>query len=347
MNSLSHGGDIFSQPIELDFSVNINPFGMPEEVKQAIISGLDRYESYPDPLSRELREKIAVAEAINKENIICGNGAADLIYRFCLVMRPKRVLLCAPTFSDYARAAKLAGAKIIEHQLKESNNFALREDILTEIKEDIDLLFLCNPNNPDGLLLADDLLAKIIERTDKTNTLLLLDECFLPFTEGKSLTEKINEFKHLFVLKAFTKIYAMAGIRLGYLISGNLDILTKISEFGQSWSVSAVAQQAGLAAIVKREKLSDLCTYLRGERERMQLALNNMGIKTYPSAANFFLIQSKIRLYDHLLKEKILIRSCANFSGLDGNYFRLAIKRREENDILLAAIEKIVRKQQE
>jgi len=338
----THGGNFFSNDVKLDFSVNINPFGMPGPVRQAIITHLSDYESYPDPFCRKLCSAIAHRESVPAENILCGNGAAELIYRLCLSQRPRRVLVCAPTFTDYARAAILSGASVAEHTLNSEDGFALSEAILADISADVDILFLCNPNNPTGRLANYDLIERILERCEETGTLAVLDECFLPFTTGQSVVPRIKTYANLVVIKAFTKIYAMAGLRLGYLVSGNTELLESTANFGQCWNVSTVAQFAGLAALMCHDEERKVRLLIQSERDYLIHAMEDIGVKTYPSDANFILLQSSIPLYNHLLRHGILIRWCRDFSGLDENYYRISVKLHNQNKMLISALMEVL-----
>ncbi len=338
----NHGGDIYSRPVELDFSVNINPFGMPEPVQQAIVDNVASYASYPDPFCRSLRAGLAQAESVPAENILCGNGAADLIYRLCLALRPGRVLVPVPAFTDYARAARLAGAEVTEHLLQEETGFLLDEAFIECIQPGLDMVFLCTPNNPTGRLIAPGLLEQILERCEQTGTLLVLDECFQPFAGGHSLVPRTSSSKKLLVLRAFTKIYAMAGLRLGYLITSDRDLLSELAGFGQPWSVSAVAQVAGLAALDCTREVARVQEFIREERPRLARALAGFGFKVYPSSANYLLWQSHHSLAGPLLDKGILIRRCQDFTGLDESFYRTAVRLPGQNEQLIRALQEVL-----
>lgn len=343
MRVYGHGGDIYSQEVHLDFSVNINPFGMPDRIKEALVLDLEDYESYPDPFCRQLRTGLARKEGIGARQILCGNGAADLIYRLCLSQKPRRVLVTAPGFSDYERAAGLAGARVFRHLLKEREGFCLTEAILDQIHPQLDMLFLCNPNNPTGRLISQDLLKRILDRCRQQGVILVLDECFLPFTRARSLVSKVTDCPELVVLKAFTKSFALAGIRLGYMLTSNVDMLNACAEFGQDWSVSSVAQKAGLAALECRDWEASLAEFIRCERPRLARGLEDLGLQVYPSDANFLLVKSQAPLFSLLLKEKVLIRACDNFPGLGPDFYRIAVKRPQENQLLLSLLKKLLK----
>ncbi|HVI40748.1 MAG TPA: aminotransferase class I/II-fold pyridoxal phosphate-dependent enzyme, partial [Anaerovoracaceae bacterium] len=265
---LIHGGDIYSAkeqlnklvnpPAILDFSANINPLGLPEGVKQALIDSVTSFDVYPDPLCRELISGLSNYEGVPGEWILCGNGAADLIYRTVYAVKPKKAMVLAPTFAEYEEALNAVSCHVIHYELHERNGYQVEEGLLDELEEDLDMLFLCNPNNPTGQLMTKEFLLKIIRRCKALGILLFLDECFNEFLEEPqeySAKEFLKVFDNLIILKAFTKIYAMAGIRLGHCISANGELLKKISEAGQPWSVSSPAQIAGIKAMEEREYL--------------------------------------------------------------------------------------------
>ena len=246
-----HGGDIYSEEIRkqieredrkfLDFSANINPLGMPAGVRLAVMEALDKAEHYPDPECRKLKAALSEYHEVPAEALICGNGGADLIYRLAFAARPKHALVTAPTFLEYEEALKQAGTEVWVYEMQP--DYRVREDILEEMSEDLDVMFLCNPNNPTGILVEQELLLRILERAESRGILLVLDECFLDFTgqEERSLIQKTTEYKHLFILKSFTKMYAMPGIRLGYGVCGDERLLRKMEVAGQCWGVSVVS----------------------------------------------------------------------------------------------------------
>ena len=315
---------------------------MPEQVKQALASGLNSFSRYPDPQCRELRNALAGFHGIAVENILCGNGAADLIFRICAWKKPKRVLVPAPTFSEYERPVKLFGGTVEEYILREENGFELTEDFADAITEDTDMVFLCNPNNPTGRLIWAQVLDAILLRCRETGTLLVVDECFIEFTGGSSLLPKLKDNPDLLILRAFTKFYAMAGLRLGYLL-GESALLREIEAYGAHWSVSGPAQTAGIAALQAEPMWTyDTRKLVADEQKFMSRQFSDRGIMAYPTDTCFMLLRSDSPLYEALKDKRILIRSCANFTGLDVRYVRIGLKTREQNQILLRALEEVL-----
>jgi len=342
LERFEHGGDIYSNnAVRLDFSVNTNPFGLPDAVRDALVSHVDEFINYPDPLCRELCAAIASYENVQAEWILCGNGAADLIYRLCFALKPRCALVCAPTFSEYERALEQVGSRIIYHNLTEENGYDLKCEILDMINTDLDMIFLCHPNNPTGRLIPDEIMERIMQKARRTGTTVIVDECFLDFTTGKSAKRFLQETPELILLKAFTKTYAMAGLRLGYIVSSNAKTLSKISSVAQCWSVSVPAQIAGVVALTDKNWHKKTLHLIKEERAFLTSMLKNLGITVFHSDSNYILIRSDYPLKELLLKKGILIRHCENFKGLDSSYYRISIKKRHENEHLTRAIEEI------
>ena len=251
---LTHGGDWAGYRAKfghdaLDFSANVSPLGLPEGVALAIVNALPTADRYPDPLCRELRQKLSASENVHENQILCGNGAADLIFRLVLAKKPHRALLPAPTFAEYASALKTVGCEVEYFFLKEENDFEITEELLSALHETIDMVFLCQPNNPTGQIVTSDFLEKLLKKCRACHATPVIDECFLDFLpEHESRTAKhfLEQFPELVILKAFTKLYAMAGVRLGYVLSGDEKLLENMREAGQPWAVSSLAQAAGV-----------------------------------------------------------------------------------------------------
>ncbi|MGM9527644.1 MAG: threonine-phosphate decarboxylase CobD [Oscillospiraceae bacterium] len=342
MNRYAHGGDIYgSSNIRHDFSVNLNPLGMPREVIETIRQNAADFSAYPDSECRALRKALAAQHGIDASHILCGNGAADIILRLCMALKPKTVLTLAPSFSEYDRAARLCGADIKRHTLCADTGFVLTDAVLDEISGDVRLVFICNPNNPNGALADPALLTAILRRCEQVGAVLAVDECFLPFINAESMSAQL-ESPALVVICAFTKLYAMAGLRLGYMLCSNEDILRRVSECGQSWSVSSVAQAAGLSALNCRDYTERTKALIAKEREYLRAGLESLGVSVFPSSANFLLCRHSMDIFQLLLARGILIRSCENFEALDSSYFRVCVSQREGNTLLLSEISEVL-----
>lgn len=347
MKTMIHGGDIYSARERfsgeiLDFSANINPLGMPVSAVAAAKKAIEECEHYPDPLCRTLTSAISEKEGVFSSQVICGNGAADLIFRAVLALHPRRALLLAPSFAEYAQALAVVGCETSCHFLREQDGFSLTAEILPKLTAGIDLLFLCNPNNPTGEVIEPSLLEKILRRCREQDIFVVLDECFCDFLEEPEIYTQVGQlaqYPNLLILKAFTKIYAMAGLRLGYALCGE-KMGRAMEQCAQPWSVSIPAQAAGLAALEEKDYLIRTKELIRTQRKGLKEGIASLGWQVYGSKANFvfFRAPGQGNLKARLEEKGILIRGCGNYPGLDESYYRVAVRSPRENQMLLAAL---------
>lgn len=341
-----HGGEVYDHPGVIDFSANINPLGTPPAVKKAVEAALPLLSQYPDPYCRELVAAISDYENIPKEQILCGNGAAELIFSLCQALRPEKALLLAPSFSEYESALRSVGCRVERWRLPEEQGFALTEDFLEALDQfDGSLLMLCNPNNPTGQVIERGMMERILSACRRKGIFLFVDECFLDLTEGgEALTLKgaLSGQANLLLLKAFTKSYGMAGLRLGYCLSGNSHLLERMGRSVQAWNVSLPAQLAGAAAFKEQAFLNRARAIIHAQRPILAAGMERLGLTVIPSRVNFLLFYSERELRGPLLERGIQIRSCANYPGLTEGWYRAAVKLPEENQRLLTAMEEIL-----
>ena len=339
-----HGGDIYRRPIRLDFSVNVNPLGTPAAVKAAVRQAAEHLDAYPDPYCTRLREALSASLHVPADWVLCGNGAAELIYQFVSSLHPERALLPAPSFADYETALRAAGCVLDYVPLLRKEGFLPTEGILDAITERTELVMLCSPNNPTGRLVPRPLLGRILARCRETGTWLFLDECFTELTdrETPSLSRELHDGDRVFLLRAFTKTYAMAGLRLGYAVCPRREMLECICGQNQCWNVSAPAQAAGIAALGCGDWAEKARAVIRQEKRWLTGELEGLGIAVLPSDANFLLLSGVSGLYEGLLKRGILIRDCSSYRGLQHGDCRIAIKTHEENRMLLAAVREVL-----
>ena len=305
---LTHGGDWAGYAAQyggmpLDFSANVSPLGLPQGVRQAVARALDGADRYPDPLCRALRKKLSGTLGVPPQSILCGNGAADLIFRLALAEKPKRALVTAPTFAEYEQALVVAGCTADRFFLREEEGFAVTEALLERIEPGLDILFLCEPNNPTGRTTPRALLLRILERCAACGTRLVVDECFNEFLDdpaAHTLLGELEGHENLLLLRAFTKWYAMAGVRLGYALCADGALLERMRAAGQPWAVSALAQAAGEAAL---------------EETDYSAALRARGV---------------------------LLRGCANYPGLGPGWYRAAVRTHSENSAFLQALGEVL-----
>lgn len=378
-----HGGNIYKVFREknikeiLDYSSNINPYGIPESLKSRIIENLEILERYPDPDYVELREKLAHLNKIDISDIVLGNGATEIIFLFMKVINPKKILIVSPTFGEYERAVKATEIprdivslscsgdnKNIENkeieieyfELKESDDFKLNiGNLKNELEKKYDLLIICNPNNPTGKFLKLAQTEEILKECNKYDTKLFIDEAFIEFlADGmkESIINTEENKKNLFVTRAFTKFFAIPGLRLGYGMYFDKELEQKISEKKEPWSVNNIAEMAGLTVLDDTEYIEKTLKWITKEKIYMYEKLNEIsGIKVYETEVNFITGKIDEKLFseglnvkvlrEKMLEQGILIRDASNFKFLDERFFRLAIKDRASNDRVIEAMKEI------
>ena len=341
-----HGGDVAGFEAEygrppLDFSANVSPLGLPDPVRRAVAASLDRADQYPDPQCRKLRAAIADADGCAPADVLCGAGAAELIFRLALARRPRRALVTAPAFAEYEAALALTGCETARSLLLPEEAFRLTPRFL----EDLDrvrpeVVFLCQPNNPTGQTADPALCRAVLDRCRAAGALLVMDECFTDLLDEGAAASLRTELPggQLLILRAFTKTYAMAGLRLGYCLSADHGLLAHMAAAGQPWSVSVCAQEAGIAALGCGDYVARLRALIAAERPRLAAGLEALGCRVYGSRANFVFFAARPGLAEDLRGRGILIRACSNYAGLDGRYYRAAVRTRPDNEKLLAAL---------
>lgn len=341
-----HGGDIYRNPGCIDFSASVNPLGTPDSVKRAVIRASEHLAEYPDPEQEALRTALAKEEGIcDKGRIVCGNGAAELIWLICAALAPRTAVLPAPTFAEYGAAPEEQGCLVVRESADEANGFRHDDGFIAKIEEvKPDIVFFCNPDNPSGVLSSIDYTLRMAEACEKAGSFLIIDECFIDFTENPeeaSLVRYLNRFTHAIVLKAFTKTYGMAGVRLGYAITADADIAARIRSKTQPWNVSVIAAAAGLAALDEKDFVRRGRELVAEERAFLSRELTSLGYKVFPAAANYILFRGKTGLAELCRDRGILIRDCSNFEGLCEGYYRIAVKKHEDNQKLIAVLHEI------
>lgn len=415
----------------LDFSMNVNPLGIAPEVQQAIAKAGASADRYPDPLCRALVQRLADYEGIPSDLIFCGNGAADIIFRLAQVLgqgtacgtkdsrsaagagresvsetsriaagagrapAPARrpvLLITAPTFSEYATAFAGSGWEVRRYRLREKGQFRIEEDILKMIGEDTDAVFLCEPNNPTGVVTERQILQEIMQRCRETGTWLVVDECFNGFLADSAAVSMKRNLQNwlrdeqgggLIILKAFTKLYGMAGVRLGYCLCSSEEVVGRLRAAGPPWNVSSLAQAAGIAALDAPEHAARGVKIVQVERPWMKEQLQRLGIRQVYGEANYLLFhigaddrpdsrggaetqsdgsggvetqtdgsggamtqptdtegakESTQPLHEQLRRRGILIRDCSNYEGLGEGWYRIAVRKHEENRRLIEAL---------
>jgi len=356
LEKFTHGGDIYKVAKQwgmeeekiLDFSANINPLGPSPRAMASIIDNFSLLQHYPDPDYGRLRNELSRYLNIASDHIIVGNGATELIYLFFRSMRPQKVLIPVPAFSEYERAARLAGCEICYLPLKEEESFKLSFQRLAQSLEGMNALVLCNPNNPTGAVLLREEVEEIVRFCNCRQIFVFIDEAFMEFVDdGASLTavDLLDEFRNVMVVRAFTKFFGMPGIRLGYGITKSAKISERIQSFKEPWSVNVLAAVAGVAALRDEDYIKKSKAIIQKERKYLLEELSKIGwLKPFETKANFILVKildektssSDLRL--KLIPHGILIRDASNFVGLNDRFIRVAVKDRESNNRLICAL---------
>ena len=358
MYKYSHGGNAIFESGKaniIDLSANINPLGIPENVRTAIISAIQDCDRYPDNFSVELRRKTAEFEQIASPDwIFVGNGASDIIFRLPRAIlsneQTNKVMIAAPTFADYERSAVSFGAEVVRHALSIANGFKMEGSFIDAVRmHKPNLVYLCNPNNPTGAITEIGWIKVLLDCCQEVGAWLAIDECFLDFTEQNSKCSSkvfLEEYPNLVILKAFTKVFALPGIRLGYALCANKALIEKLYFHGADWPVSNLAQSAGMAALENAgEYVRRTVEYVSNERQSLKKELVQLGYKVFESEANYVFFQNpySFDLLEELDRMGIRIRSCGNYHGLDNSYYRIAVSQAENNNKLLDSISQITK----
>ncbi len=349
-----HGGNIKKEASRygidekkvIDFSANINPLKMPAPIKKKLADALDLISHYPDPYSADLIEAIAAYTGIRREKIFAGNGAVDLIYRAINIIGPKKTAILTPTFSEYERASLACHAEVQFIQLDPKDGFRIDSASVLKEARGCDLLFLCNPNNPTGAYLERDEVRFLIKKCRESKIFMILDESFIDFLgNDHSAVDDLIELDNLILIRSLTKFFSMAGLRAGYMISSK-NMVSKVRESSPPWSVNSIAQTAACAYVKHPSFICDSIAYIDAQRDALFCAIQKIkGLQVFASRCNFLFIRiekegiSASELKKILLtKYRLLIRDCTGFQGLDDHYFRIAVKAKKDNALLVKAL---------
>lgn len=352
-----HGGNVwlaeqtYGIPTQrlVDFSANINPLGPSPRATLAVLGALEHIKYYPEPQAETLRCELASLWGLSVDRLILGNGAAELIYALGQQLTPRRVLLPVPTFSEYG--ASFAAREQIPILLDRHQHFTLRPEKLYSLLQPEDLLIICNPNNPTGQLIKKDELRDLLDYTKARGTWVMLDEAFMDFVQPQqSLLEEMSAYPNLIIVRSLTKIFALPGLRLGYLAAAP-QIINKLANSLPPWRVNVLAQAAGLASLQDQAYLNQTLALVNQQRQYLGNGLGAIpGLRPLPAAANFILVDCRDTGYtataikDYLAPQGILLRLCHDFQGLNEHYFRVAVRTEEENIKLLKNLQRFLSK---
>ena len=352
-----HGGNVKQicdkyglNPDEIiDFSASINPLGCPAVVRKAVSEQFNEILHYPDSQCTDLRKTIAGKIPCNESNVIVGNGSNELFYLIPRALQPEKGVLLHPTFGEFKDAFCNSNVNVVEI-ITEDKNFPVINTNISTLKSVEDcMVFLCNPNNPTGQLIRREDIIELVK--DNPNRLIVIDEAFMDFVgdhEKYSVIKDAPLMDNLIVVRSLTKFYGFPGLRLGYLVA-NESIVNKLMKYKEPWTVNTIAQVAGMAAINDEEFAVNTRQYVSGEKTFLHDGLSIIkGIHPFQPTVNFILVRigddgiTSSEIQNLLLKSNILIRNCSNFVGLDENYFRVAVKTRDDNHKLLNALKLVM-----
>ena len=351
-----HGGNIaeisrkytLKENTIIDFSSNINPLGCPSNVQTFLQKVGNSITAYPDPDATELRKEIAKSIDSEIKTILVGNGSTELIYLIPRVIKPRAALILSPTFGEYERSLLPMKCRVKIFTLKEKDNFKPNIDKITELLPKIDILYLCNPNNPTGAVLEYSDIKFLLVKAEKRDVLVVVDESFMEFTDKKSIVVEIKKMKNLIVLKSLTKIYGIPGLRLGYLVA-NSKIVNSIKRHKEPWTVNTLAQKAGVACLRDEKFILKTKRFITREKKYLVRELNKInGLKPCDSSTNYILIKlvkpgvTSGMVHEKMAKQGLLIRDCRSFRGLGRKYIRIAVKKRKENTVLIKRLKMIL-----
>lgn len=356
--AFEHGGNIYAAARELglppaevlDFSANINPLGLPPGLQEHLAAHLGEIVHYPEPEAASLRQALAEHCRTSAEQLIVGNGAAELLYLLCQVQRPRRVLVTAPTFSEYEKAALAAGAAVHRLPLAAEQDFTLPWGEVPAALAEADLFFLCNPNNPTGTLLPRTQVLRLAREAAARRCFLVVDESFQDFLSCQQDWSILPNLAAgelpagVAVLRSLTKFYAIPGLRLGFL-HGPAPLIRSLEAVKDTWNVNCLAQRAGLWALGCREYQEASRAYVAEAKEQLYRQLAALpGVRPCHPSVNYLLLDmaatglSSAQWRRRLRARGILVRDCANYAGLGDCYIRVAVRRPEENSRLVAAL---------
>ncbi|MEG0236844.1 threonine-phosphate decarboxylase CobD [Cetobacterium sp.] len=347
-----HGGNIYKlkrdNGIEvLDYSSNINPLGVPSSFKKAVIENFETLEKYPDIDYVELRTAIGNYNNCHIDHVVVGNGATEVLFLYMKAVKAKKVLIIAPTFAEYERAARAAGRDVKFFPL--SKDFSLNENMLLDFITDEDVVVMCNPNNPTGKFQNLEKIKKLADFLERKNKKLFIDEAFIEFVDNwKDKTAFLLKHKNVFILRALTKFFALPGVRLGYGLTYDEAILNEIKNIREPWSVNGVAEIAGKTMLLDTLYIHETENWIKKEKLWFYEELCKIdNIEVTPTETNFILVKllndNAKSFRKKMIENGVLVRDASNFMFLDESYIRLAIKDRKKNEQVLEALRRVLK----
>ena len=330
----------------VSFSANVNPLGISPKLKNTLSDHIDAITTYPDREYNDLRQCIADYCGTQKENIIVGNGSTELISLFIQITHPKKAFILGPTYSEYEREISLEGGKSTYYPLHSHNDFGLDlEDFTSHLNDDIDLLILCNPNNPTSTCINRKDMRVILDVCKQHDIYVMVDETYIEFTEHYDEVNSVPltaYYNNIIILRGTSKFFAAPGLRLGYAITGNSDLLSHINQYKNPWMINSLAEIAGRIMFSDEAYIKETKDLISTERKKMYEALSQSEKYQpfYPNA-NFMLIKildddlNSSILFDRCIREKMMIRDCSTFPFLDDKFIRICFMNPKDNEHLL------------
>ncbi len=353
-----HGGNVweisekYDIPVDqiIDFSISTNPLGVPEKAVESIRQHLNLIHHYPDPDHEWLLEALAESVGVSSNNVLVGNGSTELIYLFNEVFFEDgcEAVVPVPTFNEYKAAIERFGGNMIFIKCDSANNFRLNlEELENALTKKTRIIFLCNPNSPTGWLYEKSDILRIVQLAADENVLVFVDEDYIDFVDDSkrySMAEYVNEYNNLFVLRSLTKFFGLAGVRIGFGV-GSPDLVNVLKRVIMPWSVNSLAMFAAAEAVKDTEFIKNSRLLLsKSKRQMLEMLKTVPWLKVYPSETNFLLIEiiredlTSTQLAEGLAKKGLLIRDCEDFDGLNNKFFRVTVRRPEENRKLVEQI---------
>lgn len=334
----------------ISFGANVNPLGLSASVQADLSSHLDIITRYPDREYRSLCNTIASYCGVSPHHIVVGNGATELISLLISLRAPKKALVIGPTYSEYERELALTGGTIEYYNLEASRSFALdMEHFLHSLNESVDLLILCNPNNPTSSALSIEELKRILSECRRLHIFVMIDETYVEFTsdmENISAVPLIGQYDNLMILRGVSKFFAAPGLRFGYGITSDSALLAAIKTHQNPWSLNSVAAYAGEKMLNDQNYIDKTRRLILSERERILKRLTQMPyLKAYPALANFIFVKitkpglTASQVFEFCIRRHLMIRDCSSFQNLDGEFIRFCIMMPKDNNRLLDALE--------
>ena len=357
--SVNHGANLydlskkygFSKDEFLDFSSNINPFGTSSLAKEYVINNINMVSVYPDVNYSSLKKSISSYCKCNENNIVLGSGATELISSFINTIKPKKAVLISPAYSEYERELKKHNCEIIKYFSRDYNDFKIDTTELVDFinEHESDLIIICNPNNPTGFTFSKFEMEVIL---NNTKAFVMVDETYEEFAPLDSKISSIpltNNYNNLIVLRGISKFFAAPGLRLGYAVTGNPDLLKYINTKKNPWTINSLAEIAGCIMFSDKEYIDKTRALISGERERLFNTLSSWkSVKVYPSCSNFLLIKilkedvTSEQVFDYCIRRGLMIRDCSTFPFLDNSFIRFCMMSPEKNNELLQALSEIL-----